>query len=181
MLRSTVRNTRTVFGLILLLIIVATVYYTFSTNNSYTSKGNIFIDNVVFFKPKAGKNVLFEIKPKLKLDKKSMEDKNNYEIIQVSNKDKQWLPLENGKKVDIDFVQYVYAAYVDSAEKREKASPETREDKVLQIFAKITPEESKDDNFMLKVKKFTADDLSKTAENEFFVVTVNNLNSLIKR
>lgn len=181
MLRRTMRKTRLISSLVFISILGALYYQVMFNTPSYENKANVFIKDAAFYKPKAGKNVLFELSLDEELDKKDLENKNNYEITQVKKESGKFVNLEKGKKITIDFVQYVFAPNVDTQAKKDKVEEKEKNKKVLQLFSKIEPSEEKEDLFMIKVKKLKAKESDKISENEFFVVKVTGLNNIIKR
>ncbi|MBC7473805.1 MAG: hypothetical protein H7263_05895 [Candidatus Sericytochromatia bacterium] len=180
MLRRTVKRTRYIFGLMILSIIAYTYFYTINQPNT-TSENNKFIREVSFYKTHSGKDVEFDISWNNLLKKSTAENRDNFLIEQVKPQGKNWIILTTGKKCVIDSIQYVYAPWLDTEEKRIKANPVEKEKKVTQVFVIIEPKEEINDYYKVTIKNIENNTGEKMDKEEYAIVKVVKFNDFIKR
>lgn len=184
MLRRTEKKVRYIFGGVLLLLLSGIAFYSFNQPQNVSSQNKFFKD-VSFYqshaKPNEKPTVIFEINWSQLMKKSTVQNPDNFTIEQVKADGKDWLALENGKKCKLISIQYVYAPWVDTEEKRQKADPSQRDKKVTQLFVSIDPQEENGDNFRITAKNVEAETGEKMDSEESAIVEVTNFNKLIKR
>jgi hypothetical protein len=180
MLMRTIKKTRFVFGAVLLAVIGYSVFYTVNQPPD-VSKNNKFVKEVSFYKPKVGKDVQFAISWNTLLKKSTAEDKSNFNIEQVKPDGRSWVTVNGGKKFTINNIQYVYAPWLDTEEKRSKADASERENKVTEIFVNIDPPEEINDYYKVTVNNIENKVGEKMENEEFAIVKLDKFNNLIRR
>jgi hypothetical protein len=185
MLKRTERNIVIVFALVLFFGIGYFLYKGYLSVSPLNPPGNKFVRNLSFYftphRQDSPVNSSISIDWFTKMKKESVNNQKNYKIEQVKLVDNKWETIENGRKIKINFVQYVYAPYVDTEEKRKKAKPEERDRKVTQIFLEIAPPAERNDFIRVRVKNVEDGTGSKLEGEEYAVVQVTDFNKLIQR
>ncbi len=179
MLTRTITRTKYIFGGIILLIIGYSIYYAINQPN-YVSANSKFIGEVSFFQTHGNKNSLMVVNWGIPLNKSTASNIANFKIEQVIPDGRNWKTVTKGKKCQIGFIQYVYAPWVDTEEKRKKAEPSERNKKVTQLSVYIEPREEIDDYFKITVKNIEATTGEKLEKEEYGVVKITRFNKLIK-
>ncbi len=180
MLMRTIKKTRTIFGLLLLSVFVASVYYIFN-QPAYVSANNKFIEDISYYQTHDDKNAIFSINWSIPVKKESAANPANFTVEQVKPNGRTWDIIPDGKKCKIGFTQYVYAPWVDTEEKRKKAAPTERNKKVTQISVYMEPREAINDYYKVTIKNIDSVSGEKMVQEEFGIVKITDFNRLIKR
>jgi hypothetical protein len=185
MLKRTERNIIIVFALILIVGVAFFAYKGFLSITPMIPADNKFIKNISFYftphRSSSPVNSSISIDWFNKMKKESVNNLQNYKISQVKLTGDNWEKVENGRKIKINFIQYVYAPYVDTEEKRKRAKPEERDRKVTQIFLEIAPPAEKNDYLKVEVSDVEDSEGKKPDNGEYAVVQVTDFNKLIQR
>lgn len=185
MLKRTEKKITIGFGLIVFMAVTYFAYSTFSSNTALIPGSNKYLKNISFYftphRPDAPVNAIIAIDWFKKMNKASVTDKTNYTVEMVKIKDKKWQKVEGGKSCRINFLQHVYAPYVDTEAKRKKAKPEERDRKITQLFLDIEPKADTDDFYRVLVTNVIDEAGNKMTAQEYAVVKVNELNKLFLR
>ncbi len=178
MLQKTTRRVRVTFG-ILIIAIFGYTFFNIINRPVFIPDNNKFLKDVSYFQ--SDNTAVLALTWKNKIKKDTAIKKENFEIEQVTPSGKQWVKLTNPKKCTINFIQYVYAPWVDTIEKRKKASPEKRDEKITQLFVYIEPREKSGDYFKITLHDIESPTGDKMDKAEYGVVKVNDFNKFIKR
>ena len=184
MLKKTEKKTRYTFAVILVLVVGYIVYYLFNQPENIVADNQFFKDVSVYqgySKPNEKPNVIFAVNWLKPMKKETVENKDNFTIKQVKPDGKNWVDIENPKICTIKSVQYVYAPWVDTAEKRSKAKPSEREKKITQLFANIDPLEQAGEYYKITAINIESVTGEKIESEESGIVEITAFNKLIKR
>jgi hypothetical protein len=183
MLERTQTRTKYIFAAVLLLVIGYTVYYAFNLPENVEA-GNQYFKDISFFHSHALPNqkaeAIFVVNWGQLMKKETAEAPENFTVEQVKLNGRAWVKAENGKECKITHIQYVYAPWVDTAEKRKKTDPAKRDKKITQIFVQIEPKEELNDYYRVTVKDAEAKSGEKMEHQESGVVKITGFNKLIK-
>lgn len=183
MLFRTQKKIRTIFGLILLTIITGAFLYTY-TKTPTVQATNKYFNDISFYqthaKPNEKPQVIFSINWNEEMKKETVQNIDNFKVEQVKLSGKEWLPVENGKVCKINLAQYVYSPWLDTEEKRKKADPDNNNKKVTQLFVDISPKEEVNDYYKVTVKNIESVNGEKIITEEYGVIQINNFNKFIK-
>ncbi|MFN8576776.1 MAG: hypothetical protein U0354_07950 [Candidatus Sericytochromatia bacterium] len=178
MLNRTQKKIKLGFALILILIILFIIEY-FINKPIRIPSSNTFLNDISLFQTHGDKNILLVIHWNKELTEESVNKKENFEIKQVIPVNNNWEIKINPKKINIQEIQYVYSAWVDTEEKRSKSSQPHK--KVTHLFIKIDPKEEIGDFYKISIKNLKSVDGEILEKIEYAVVKFTKFNALIKR
>jgi hypothetical protein len=185
MLKRTERNIIIIFGLIIVFGIAFFGLKGYLGMAPLIPADNKFVKNISFYftphRQDSPVNSSISIDWFDKMKKDTVNNKNNFIIEQVKLTKGKWEKAENAKNIRINFVQYVYAPYVDTEEKRKKAKPEERDRKITQIFLEINPPAERKEFIRVRVKNVEDSSGNKLNGEEYIVAEVTDFNKLIQR
>lgn len=119
---------------------------------------------------KSDKAAIFEIRWKDDMNSGSVKNKNNYYVEHVFPVKGKWLTAVDGKKCSVDFVQHV----------PDPRDPD-KKGKVTQLTVRVTPKESVDDYYRIRVRDVKDKEGEKLAHVEYGVTQVSSFANFTKK
>jgi len=180
MLVRTQRKIIILFILLIVLLISYTFYNQYNKpklipdNNLLLKDISLYIDRV------DDKSIVIMIPWNKKVTKKSATNINNFSVEQVIPVGREWKIPDKPVKCKIIDVQYTYAPWVDTEEKRKKADPEKREQKVSQIKVKLDFKAKEGNFFRIKVRNIELLDIKEKIKEEYIIAPITSFNKFIK-
>ncbi|GIW21506.1 MAG: hypothetical protein KatS3mg068_0513 [Candidatus Sericytochromatia bacterium] len=180
MLVRTQRKIISLFIISFLSLIGYTFYYQYNKPKLFPET-NILLRDVALYKDRVDDNSIVIMIPWYKkVSKKSATDIKNFTVEQVLPSGRKWIKSNNPKKCKIISIQYTYAPWVDTEEKRKKVDPEKREQKVSQLRIKLDRKAEEGDYFKITARNIQLLDENKKIQEEYIVTPITSFNKFIK-
>lgn len=180
MLVRTQRRVIVLFSLLIIYLIVYTFYYQYNKPKLIPDNNTILKDASLYKDRVDEKSLIIMIPWTQKVTKKSATNIKNFVVEQVIPSGKIWTKPNKPKNCKVINIQYTYAPWVDTEQKRKKANAEKRDQKVSQLTVKLDSKAEEGDYFKLTIKNIELfEDKSKIKE-EYIVTPITSFNKFIK-
>ncbi len=156
------------FVLILLVFVGVFVYQKVINAAPLVPSQNAFIKGVSY--TQSDNLAIFEVRWKQDMKKASVKNPDNFYIEHVVPKNGKWLTIMNGKKCNISFIQHT----LDPRDPDHKA-------KVTQLSVYVSPKESKDDFYRIRVRNVESREGEKMGPVEYGVTQITNFAKFTKK